>query len=283
MFVNELVPWVRFYRDCGLQAIPCDPFRKKPMIRVSTCWDADANVDWRRFRNANIQVMTGGVWGLVVIDCDGPEAIEKFRRFNCPSSWTVLTPSGGLHVWFRCPIGSTVRHSFLWRGDGKHSGIERLGDRTLVVAPPSRFPGKRPYRWAKNLGPWDREMASAPQFLLAARNKPYSQRPLRELPHGAVVPSLAQMGVRFTGRRRGDWVECYSPIRDEDCPSAAIHATTGYMVDRGGQSMQLWDLVAVLTHCRDWKEARDLHGTSFGLPKFDSSKKRRPRAGCHVQ
>ncbi len=155
--------WADLYRARGYNPLPSRPEAKRPFLRWSEWVDRPVPADlFNKFQTANVQVMCGRRWGLMVIDLDGPEAIEHWRSL-CPMkvrTWITHSGGRGRHLWFRVdPDGPPITSGRLWgvwepeardgKGDWKkHVAIERLGDRRLIMAPPSIHPdtGRR-YRF----------------------------------------------------------------------------------------------------------------------------------------
>src|SRR5215212_5217636 len=89
---------------------PCEPGGKRPLTHRGL-HDATTDPDtlatwWDRWPDANVAIRTGAVSGLVVLDIDGDDGTESLRaleREHGPLRPTasVVTPSGGGHVYFR--------------------------------------------------------------------------------------------------------------------------------------------------------------------------------------
>ncbi len=207
-----------------------------------------------------------------MIDLDGTEARERWAGMGrTPATWITHSGAGGWHAWLRLPADypRPLPKGFLWRGEGKHQAIERLGDYSLVIVPPSLHPatGER-YRFLDaSHSPKRLPMPTAcPAWILALPLVGQTAAP-RALPRAAdilaAVPdkiALARSwGVRFAGGRtpRG-WWPCHAIDRDDRHPSAAVNETSGSYCDLGsGQRLGFFDLGASLGIYRDWKDAAD--------------------------
>ncbi|CAB4131244.1 DNA primase/polymerase, bifunctional, N-terminal [uncultured Caudovirales phage] len=254
--------WAALYRMRGLQPLPSRTDEKRPLVKFADWWEAKAPTDlFDKHETTNIQVMTGRFWRLLVIDLDGPEAIERFNRLGrVPRTWTSHSGGGGRHLWFR--VAATLPDTpkaFLWRGDEKHQAIERLCDRSLVMAPPSIHPGTgNRYQFMRGLpNPINSVPADCPAWIqnlkpidtrppvpviqihhphVAPRRRNNSQ-PSREDVLGAIhnKPALAQRwGLRIAGRPSSKgWIPCHAIGREDRTPSAAIHQDLGIYTDRG--------------------------------------------------
>ncbi|MEM7813239.1 MAG: hypothetical protein AAF532_17320 [Planctomycetota bacterium] len=73
-------------------------------------------------------------------------------------------------------------------------------------------------------------------------------------------------GVRFTERTNGAWHECRALDRDDERPSAGVHAETGAYHDLGpGDGCRFWDIAVRLGVFSAWEDARDDVARSVGL------------------
>jgi hypothetical protein len=159
---------------------------------------------WARWPEANIGIRTGTDSGLVVLDVDpcsnGRATLEALRREYgpLPRTPTVLTGSGGEHMYFRYPATTEVRNSAGKLG----AGLDVRGEGGYVVAPPSVHASGNRYTWVRSL---DEPLADCPPWLLAS----LPQGPRLAPPEG--VTYLIPMGQRNaelasiagTLRRRG--------------------------------------------------------------------------------
>lgn len=268
--------YAEYYRVRGFQPLPSSPTEKRPLCKYAEWWDEPAPVDlFDRFPTTNIQVMTGRRWRLLVIDLDGPAAVDQWNVWNrtrrVPRTWITHSGGGGMHVWFRLPIDypTALPKAVLWKGDGPHQAIERLCDRSLVVAPPSIHPRTgAPYLFDCGGAPRNTAMpADCPDWVL--RMRPLASNPVRvaaaRTAHAAPLPpwtrdpiALAKSwGVRFTGRVSAKgWAECHAIDRDDVKPSAAVHVDSGVYTDRGsGASLSLPRLGVALRQFDDVRDA----------------------------
>jgi hypothetical protein len=273
-----------FYRSRGFNPLPSvhdDPDgRKRPMIKYADLWETPlSEVEFQRFETPCLQVMTGRHWGLLVIDLDGPEAIERWATMGrTPRTWISHSGGGGRHVWLSIPRdGRPLSKAILWRGEGKHEAIERLCDKSLVMAPPSIHPktGRR-YKWLdRSNSPftvpmpapcpaWVLQLApvvaerplvvihapsTAPRRMTTGRATG-PRRPWREVVESIPdIPGLVRSwGVRTVGGvRASGWISCHAIDRDDATPSAAIHSRSGFYLDSGsGLRLGLLDLAVQL-------------------------------------
>lgn len=139
---------------------PSDKRGKNPMVAWKDCQTELPSADevrswWRRWPLANIGMATGGLSGVIVLDCDSGDArqlaLGKGGLEKAPAVWTG-TP-GGIHFWIRHP-GYPVKNFVKdipgtdFRGDGgyvllppsvhrNHNAVYRWNDHTLGMKPPA--------------------------------------------------------------------------------------------------------------------------------------------------
>lgn len=273
-----------FYRSRGFNPLPShydDPDgRKRPMLKYADLWETPLpEAEFERFTTSNIQCMTGRFWGLMVIDLDGPEAIERWATMGrTPRTWISHSGGGGRHVWLAVSReGPPLPKAFLWKGEDKHSAIERLCDKSLVMAPPSIHPktGRRyvwldkwnsPFTvpmpapcpaWVLQLAPVvaERPLVAIPAPPTAPRGMATGRatgprRPWREVVESIPdIPGLLRSwGIKTVGQPRSSgWLACHAFDRDDSHASAAIHTQSGYYVDSGsGLRLGMLDLAVQL-------------------------------------
>ncbi len=139
-------------------------------------------------RPANIALACGPRSGVFVLDVDVKSEVDGFdslRRLEedygakLPSSWTVQTPSGGQHRYFRQPADRALRNRVnltAERADGckvKYHGLDvRTGGGSVCLPPSLRADGA--YRWV--LSPKSVVLADAPGWLLEIIDPPAPPR-----------------------------------------------------------------------------------------------------------
>lgn len=266
--------WLDLYRARGLQCLPSRMDTKRPLVTFARYWDRPLDFDaWDPGRwvqapdlpehpaaTTNIQIMTGRAWGLLVIDLDGPEAKRWWLdRSPLPRTWITHSGGDGLHLWFSIPrTGPPIPKAFLWRGEGHHQGVERFGDKGLVMAPPSIHPRTGvQYSFLQHHDPTRiAKPIEAPDWLLACRPIEAPRAVLPEIvAPGPAAPArtgyryradqvlqairdpiglVRSWGVRVAGgpNHRG-WAPCHAIDRPDVHASAAVNHVTGTYVDLG--------------------------------------------------
>ncbi|MGH3905640.1 MAG: bifunctional DNA primase/polymerase [Pseudonocardiaceae bacterium] len=123
---TNLRDWALHLAAMGWPVFPLHPGTKRPAIRD---WEhrATTNPDrihrcWHGAAGFNIGVATGPS-GLVVIDLDPPKtadspdgatrlaALAQARGVQLPPTYTVTTPRGGQHLYYRTPAGVQLRNT----------------------------------------------------------------------------------------------------------------------------------------------------------------------------
>lgn len=156
----------------GWRVIPIIPGGKRPAIPA---WTRDATTDPQTIRHwwtgpgreCGVGIVTGHGSGLWVLDVDvhpgrdGRDTLADLIHEHgpLPDTPTVITGSGGRHLYFRWPgwdPGTTAGRL--------GPGLDVRADGGQVVAPPTIHPGGRPYQW--ELSPDEVDVACAPDWLL---------------------------------------------------------------------------------------------------------------------
>lgn len=145
-FHREVVPELISY---GFVVIPLD--NKKPIHKR---WNKLTHTPEQLyiFEGYNIGILTGQVSGLTVLDIDiKDDGLKLWNNLSnaYPEIVTpmAITPSGGLHLYFRY---NKNLHSFSrFKLRNKKIGWDLLNNERQVAAPPSINPiTKKSYKWA---------------------------------------------------------------------------------------------------------------------------------------
>lgn len=170
---NQLKNQALFYAGrLGLKIIPVEPMGKRPFLEK---WTEKVSSDpevirewWAKYPGANIGIATGTINDIIVLDVDcgngktGKQTLEQWEEEHgpLPETPTVITPTGGLHLYFKHPhfkvknlVGKLAPH------------IDIRSDGAQVVAPGSvRKEGA--YQWAKGREFGKLEPAELPEWLI---------------------------------------------------------------------------------------------------------------------
>lgn len=188
------IDW-RELQDMGFNLIPVRVCEKIPAIQWARFQTERASLEeierWRR-EGHNAGIVTGVISGIIVLDCDTPEAIERAKDLGIPARTISVRTAKGCHYYFRHP-GFAVSNKA-----NVLPGMDIRGDGGFVVAPGSLHPSGSIYRWADDPA-WS-DISPVPDWLLdllqrgpveqprtimsaiSSRHTPYGQRALdREL------------------------------------------------------------------------------------------------------
>ena len=165
---------------------------------------------WSQYPSANIGIATGEINGLLVIDVDikhdqgkyGDESLKALESElgELPQTWVAITGSGGLHYYFKYPVGHEISISASQLGED----IDIRANGGYVVAPPSVHPDTgRLYEWECGSDPEETPLAELPEKWLERLEKKKvtgealgeSQKKLFEIPE--TVPEGARNDTIF--------------------------------------------------------------------------------------
>lgn len=190
----------------GWAVFPLVPNTKRPMT-ANGFKDASKSPEtikrwWTDHPNANIGLRTGAASGIVAVDVDvkgnvnGMKSLSTLNGGMTPTL-TAVTPSGGRHLYYLCPVGG------LRSRNGLLPGVDIKADGGYIVACGSVIDGKI-YEWLDD----EAHIAACPDVISTLVNKDTENRGI------AAAPSLdggLQNGIRNstlaslagTMRRRG--------------------------------------------------------------------------------
>jgi len=106
---------------------------------------------WTEHPKANIGLATGRASGVIVLDMDMPEGYFALKALQeqhgqLPETRRSQTVNGGLHYFFLYPDDERTYPNVV--GLTQRIGLDIRGEGGYVDLPPSRFYGKKYYRWA---------------------------------------------------------------------------------------------------------------------------------------
>ncbi len=160
--------WQGFHAR-GWNAFALPPRSKTPDTQWRR-WQTDRSTleDHARWKSegCNAAIVTGQISGLIVLDCDTPEAVAEAERLGTNDAPRVKTARGA-HFYFRHP-GGRVGNKVRLRPE-----MDLRGDGGFVVAPGSIHPKGSLYHWAG--GPPEGELPSMPGWLIEATKRPDPQ------------------------------------------------------------------------------------------------------------
>jgi hypothetical protein len=201
------------YANAGISVIPCKG--KAPSVGWESAQTRQASIGQIQGWDAagylqNIGVVCGHVsGGLVVIDCDGLEAVNLFKReFGYLADQTLAITTGsrkGAHYWFYSPIPvPTVRAV----GIPNVGNIELRSDKTYVIAPPSIHPEtKLPYIVRRSVKPARVSLTLVSQWIESLKPGKMS---------GQAAPNGTSGGAGHTSDHAAGTVSSAAGIRDRN-------------------------------------------------------------------
>ena len=156
------------YLELGWSFYPTRPRSKEPFTEICPRWkpyqtqpptERDAAIWFQIAPNANLALITGRVSGLVILDCDSPEAEAALHDFcgGLPLTPCVLSKRG-THFYFAHPLDREVRGSL------DIPDMDVKGDGGCCTAPPSVHSSGYVYGWIK--APDDVPLAPLPAPIL---------------------------------------------------------------------------------------------------------------------
>src|SRR5215467_10135088 len=106
----------------GFPVFPVEHQSKKPLVKWQVYQnklptEEEVKSWWKKWPDANIGMATGELSGLVVVDCDTPEATEQFFQDHPDVANTLQSQTGrGGHFYFQFEPG--IRNSSGILGQG---------------------------------------------------------------------------------------------------------------------------------------------------------------------
>jgi hypothetical protein len=221
------------YADLGWSVLPLRAKSKRPLIAWRELQERRASREeiegwFRRWRDANVGIVTGVISRLIVLDIDpkhgGDDGLAELERRHGPLRPTVevVTGGGGRHFYFASP-GGEVRNRA-----GLAQGIDLRGDGGYIVAPPSIHPSGQPYRWIAGHAPHEFPLAPMPPWI------------------------LRMSGGARTGRSVEDWRKLVREGVPEGTRNSTIASLTGHLLWHGVDPDVALELMLAwnLTRCR---------------------------------
>jgi hypothetical protein len=153
---------------------PVHPLRPRAKTPLLAGWTDRATTDhatirrwWTGWPDAGVGIATGAGSGLLVLDLDGPEALDHLPG-ALPEAPTVAT-ARGCHVYMAFPDGDMpTTKAALW------PGVDTRGRGGFIIAPPSVHPSGHVYQWTVRP---DTPLPPAPDWLVARLRPPPAPPP----------------------------------------------------------------------------------------------------------
>lgn len=205
---NEILKSALHYAELGFSVFPVAR-DKKPLVVWQKYQKERASKEqieewYARFPNANVGVITGAISGIVVVDVDTMEKIDK------PLSPTAVSRTGrGKHYFYKHP-GREVKNSA-----GIIPHVDVRGDGGYVVMPPSIHESGKSYEWI--ISPDDSGFEELPQWVLDTQI-PVSTRTdwkkIEDTPDGTRNDTSTKIIGKLLGslKDRNDWGMAWSLV-----------------------------------------------------------------------
>lgn len=153
--------------SCGDRA--CKSVGKHPRTKKgskdATTTEAQIRLWWSNWPDASVGIATGSKAGIFVVDIDRGEERDGFLWLGAvgdelPDTPKAVTPSGGVHLFFKYPSERSVKQS----SDQLCRGVDVRSEGGYVVAAPSVGANGVAYAWEDDLREFD--APDAPAWLL---------------------------------------------------------------------------------------------------------------------
>jgi hypothetical protein len=159
-----------------------------------------------------VGIVTGAVSGIFVVDLDVKNGVDGVANFaalgEVPPTYTVATPTGGFHLYFRHP-GFRVRNSAP-NSNPIALGVDIRGDGGYVVAPGSPHRNGGRYAVAADL-----PIAEAPAWLLAWPGLRVTEATLAA-PVAEIEERFGRIPREWRVERARKWLESQPPAVQGD-------------------------------------------------------------------
>ena len=157
--------YVTAYLSRGFSLVPVRTGSKEPAVPWSEFTERRASSDelsvsFAQTRAENIEMITGSVSGIVVLDVDGTEGEETIASLGGIPLTPTVKAARGCHYYFKHPGAAYKVRNFA----GRLPGLDLRADVGLVVAPPSVHPTGIKYEWVVSFD--DTPPADLPAWLL---------------------------------------------------------------------------------------------------------------------
>ncbi|MEA2082829.1 MAG: DUF3987 domain-containing protein [Thermodesulfobacteriota bacterium] len=199
--INPILNAALEFIEQDFSIIPIEPRGKKPLIpweefqnRIAT--EEEVERWFEKWPDANIALVTGGISGVVAIDCDSADA-EKWLWNTCPRTSVYQSTAKGAHGFFR-PNGLPVKNR-----TGALKDIDVRGNGGYVVIAPSIHPTGKVYKlvYTSGLGGWD-DLAEFPYELFDNQVGEIEKTPVTLTPvaQGQRDDALTRVAGKYFGR-----------------------------------------------------------------------------------
>ncbi|MCG3177484.1 MAG: hypothetical protein MOGMAGMI_02458 [Candidatus Omnitrophica bacterium] len=194
------------YAELDLATFPLEPRDKRPHTTLAPHGFKDATTDPVQLRDWWTADPEAGVGlpcemnKLVTVDVDARSGgLDAWRKWlgdrKLPMTWKAKTGGGGLHYVFKLPTGVKLRGKLVDPVTGEVIEGVDIKVAGYIAVEPTVHPSGVQYKWRPGYAPWDRPVAEAPDFLIAAMTRPDRYEPDQPPP---VPAPAAPVGDRLT-------------------------------------------------------------------------------------
>jgi len=217
------------YLRAGKPVFSVDRETKRPLVawreyqkRLPT--EAKVRKWWSRWPEGNLGMATGHLSGVIVVDCDSPEAVQRFTETYPEAQTTKQVETGrGRHFYFRFTEGI---HS------GKFSlDVDIKAEGGLVVISPSLHANGTQYCDLN-----DNEPQPLPEALKEALTRRSSSKGNND--NARVLPALERVLERLPGAtpRNGGW-QASCPVPEHGQGNGDAHPSLSVSLSEDGKAL----------------------------------------------
>lgn len=202
-FTEDMLIACKNYLNMGFKLVPASYKTKGSLI---TDWTKKPYETYEEIENLakdkpyfNMGILTGEKFNLLVIDIDinkkdkdgniinGMESYKALVKLygELPKTVTCLSGSGGVHLYFKIPNGTSIKSKSDFFGE-IFKGIDVKCNGGKIMVPPSMHECGKQYAWAKEKGITEVEIAELPQKWYEAMIKISNIKPISESIHEPV-------------------------------------------------------------------------------------------------
>jgi len=198
--------------------VPLKPRSKEPLIRWKPLQKRKLSEReivelFEQNPDANLGVVTGSISGLLVLDCDSPDAVKRLGVSETPIAETAR----GRHYYFELPKANICSVA------GIADGLDIRAAGGYVVSPPSTHPSGKRYEWIippRGLDPYGALPAPPPSWVMEMLSKHRARSDMFELSrivHGVLegqrnISSAALIGKLLGCLPQDDWESIAWPL-----------------------------------------------------------------------
>jgi AAA+ ATPase superfamily predicted ATPase len=163
-----LKPALEYLEKYNLHVLPFRNYSKHPYVSFTKYFKEKPTKEqvkgWlEEYPNAMIGTTTGDGVGIFILDLDSGYKEDDLAKY-LPESLvtpTVITPSGGKHLWFKSPGDEKITID-----TGLFPNVDYRCNGGVIPLPPSRNGNGNEYRWVDGLSIGEVELASISKELL---------------------------------------------------------------------------------------------------------------------